>query len=77
MSKMWAPAPYSSRRFIRFFLTSMVTETLESYYKTNTSLRFNHGFTITEIEDMFPFELDVYVSLRLQELEERKQKQQL
>jgi hypothetical protein len=51
----------------------MVTESLESYYTTNTFLRFDHGFTITEIEDMFPFELDVYITLRKQEMERRKQ----
>ncbi|HET8686978.1 MAG TPA: hypothetical protein VFM18_09985 [Methanosarcina sp.] len=52
---------------------SMVTESLESYYKTFTSLQFDHGLSLTDIEQMFPFELEVYITLRIQEIERRKQ----
>lgn len=51
----------------------MVTESLEAYYTLNTSLQFDHGILLSEIENMFPFELEVYVALRRQEMEIRKQ----
>lgn len=51
----------------------MATESLESYYSLLTSLQFDHKLNLVDMENMFPFELDVYVSLRIQELERRKQ----
>ena len=51
----------------------MITESLESYYTLNTALLFDHGMKLSDIEEMFPFELDVYISLREQEIERRKQ----
>jgi len=35
-----------------------------------------HKFTLTEIENMMPWERDVYISLLENFLEEKKQKQQ-
>lgn len=52
---------------------TMVTETLESYYRMMTALQFDHGLNLRDMEEMFPFELDLYVSLRIQEMEKRKQ----
>lgn len=46
------------------------------YYQYIFSMT-RHGFTITEIENMMPFERDVYVSLLLnhiQKIEESKKK---
>lgn len=52
---------------------TMVTETLESYYRMMTALQFDHGLSISDIEEMIPWELELYVVLRTQELERRKQ----
>lgn len=52
---------------------SMASETLESYYRLLTTLQFDHNIILSDAEEMFPFELDVYVSLRIQEIERRKQ----
>ena len=51
---------------------SMATESLEGYYRWNTSLQFDHGMLISDIENQFPFETELYYSLRIQELERRK-----
>jgi hypothetical protein len=51
----------------------MVGETLEEYYTTNMHLLFDHGFSLPDIEHMFPFELEVYIELRKSEIERRKQ----
>ncbi len=49
--------------------------TLKGYYKMVFSLAQHHKYSISEIENLIPFERDVYVNLLLQYLEEaEKQK---
>ena len=49
---------------------------LESYYKINFALVQHHKYSLTEIENMIPWEKEVYVTLLQQYLEEEKLKQQ-
>ena len=49
---------------------------LESYYKLNFSLIQFHKYSLTEIENMIPWERDIYVALLQQHLEEEKLKNQ-
>ena len=51
---------------------------LEGYYKLNFALIQYHKYSLTEIENMIPWERDIYVGLLKQHLEEEelKQKQQ-
>ena len=56
----------------------MAHTNLESYYKTNFALMQHHKYSLTELENMIPWEREVYVSLLQQYIEEEnlKQKQQ-
>tara|TARA_B100000035_G_C20772408_1_gene453165 strand:- start:250 stop:423 length:174 start_codon:yes stop_codon:yes gene_type:complete len=47
---------------------------LESYYKLNFSLIQYHKYSLTEIENMMPWERDVYVSLLRNHLDDEEQK---
>jgi hypothetical protein len=49
---------------------------LENYFKLNFSLMQYHKYSLTEIENMIPWERDIYVTLLQNHLEEEKQKQQ-
>jgi hypothetical protein len=49
---------------------------LENYYKLNFALIQYHKYSLTEIENMMPWERDVYVSLLQQHLDDEKLKQQ-
>jgi len=49
---------------------------LEGYYKTNFALMQHHKYSLSEIENMIPFERQVYISLLMQYLEQVKQEQQ-
>ena len=49
---------------------------LENYYKLNFSLIQYHKYSLTEIENLIPWERDIYVTLLQQYLEEEKLKQQ-
>jgi len=53
-------------------------DSLENYYKTNFALMQHHKYSLTELENMMPWERDVYVNLLLAYIaeEERRQNQQ-
>ena len=48
---------------------------LESYYKLTFSLIQYHKYSLTEIENLIPWERDIYVTLLQQHLEEERDKQ--
>ena len=43
---------------------------LESYYKVNFSLMQHHKYSLTEIENMMPWERDIYFGMLNQYVEE-------
>jgi|TARA_A100001391_G_scaffold27608_1_gene14889 hypothetical protein len=47
---------------------------LENYFKLNFSLMQYHKYSLTEIENMMPWERDIYVALLQNHLEEEEQK---
>ena len=49
---------------------------LESYYKVNFALIQHHKYSLTEIENMIPWEREIYVSLLQQYIEEENLKAQ-
>ena len=54
----------------------MIHMSLENYFRLNFSLMQYHKYSLTEIENMIPWERDVYVQLLKSHLEEEKAKQQ-
>jgi hypothetical protein len=49
---------------------------LSNYYRLTFQLMQHHKYSITELENMIPFERDIYVAMLLDWLEEEKQKAQ-
>ena len=49
---------------------------LEDYFRLNFALMQYHKYSLTEIENMMPWERDIYVALLQAHLEEEKLKQQ-
>ena len=54
----------------------MAHTNLEAYYKINFALIQHHKYSLTEIENMIPWEKDIYVSLLQQHIEEENLKAQ-
>lgn len=50
----------------------MKTGTLESYYKTNHELSMEYGYSLSELDNMIPFEREVYIMLINEKLEEKE-----
>ena len=55
---------------------SMAHEDLESYYKVNFALVQHHKYSLTELENMIPWEREIYLSLLKQYVEEENLKHQ-
>ena len=54
----------------------MAHEDLESYFKTNFALMQHHKYSLTELENMIPWEREVYLTLLTQYVEEQNLKAQ-
>ena len=52
----------------------MAHTNLESYYKVNFALIQHHKYSLTEIENMMPWEREVYTILLEQHLKEEEEK---
>ena len=49
---------------------------LENYFRLNVSFIQYHKYSLTEIENMMPWERDIYVGLLQSHLEEERLKEQ-
>jgi hypothetical protein len=47
---------------------------LENYFKLNFALLQYHKYSLTEIENLMPWERDIYVALLQQHIEEENEK---
>ena len=54
----------------------MSHEDLASYYKLNFALMQHHKYSLTELENMIPWEREIYVTLLQQYVEEENLKAQ-
>lgn len=45
-------------------------DSLANYYKTNFALMQHHKYSLSDLEDMIPFERDIYIMLLSQHIEE-------
>ena len=50
-------------------------DSLENYNKTNFALMQHHKYSLTELENMMPWERDVYVNLLLAFIQEEERRQ--
>ena len=52
----------------------MAHTNLESYYKVNFALMQHHKYSITEIENMMPWEREIYVGLLMDYIEKENER---
>lgn len=51
----------------------LIHDSLENFYRLNIKLLMDYNMSFDNIDDMYPFEREVYVALILEELEKKKQ----
>ena len=52
---------------------SMVHDSLSNMYQLNFALMQHHNYSLTELDEMIPFERDIYVTLLKNYLEEQEE----
>lgn len=57
-------------------MISLGHENLESHYRLNFTLVHHYNYSLTELNDMIPFERQIYITLLMQHLEEEKRRKQ-
>ena len=60
---MWKRTNQGIRRTTRFFRIGLSHNSLANLYITNFAMIQHHKWSLTEIENMFPFERDLYVEM--------------
>jgi hypothetical protein len=51
-------------------------ENLENYYKTNFLLMQEHNYSLTELENMMPWEREVYITYLVEHLNKKAERSQ-
>ena len=57
-----------------FFRLVLSHENLFNYYQTNFSMMQFHKYSLTELENMIPWEREIYIMLLVQYLQEENQR---
>jgi hypothetical protein len=47
-----------------------------NYYQTNFSMMQHHHYSLTELEDMMPWEREIFIGLLVKHLEKEKSEQE-
>ena len=71
---MWRERNYIAGGLTKFFYLGLVHNSLSNYYQLNFSLMHHHKYSLSELENMIPFERDIYVTLLKQHLEEEEER---
>ena len=71
---MWFRPHDRGGRVRKFFRLTFRHDNLKNYYKTNFSLMQHHKYSLTELENMMPWERDIYISMLIQYIEEENAK---
>lgn len=71
---MWLRRKYHTGGRPKFFRINLYYDNLSNYYKTNFALMQHHKYSLTELENMIPWEREIYVTMLVQYLEEEKRR---
>ena len=58
------------------FCIALSHESLENYYHTNFSLLQHHKYSLTELDEMLPWEREIYVDMLVEHIKEENKKQE-
>jgi hypothetical protein len=74
---MWTRRRHYYKGYAKFFRLIFRYDTLKNYYETNFAMMQHHKYSLSELEDMIPWERNIYVTLLIQYLEKEKERIEL
>ena len=57
-----------------FFYIGLSHDSLVNHYKTNFAMMQNHKYSLTELDNMIPYEREIYIALLKEHIEEQNKK---
>lgn len=76
MSVLWKRPQQILGGLVEFFLVCLAHDTLYNFYKMNFALMQYHKYPLGDIDNMIPFEREIYIAMLIQYLDEEKQRLQ-
>ncbi len=73
---MWSNGKYDHKGYGRFFYLTLCHDNLKNWYTVNFILNQDFNMSLSEIENMIPFEREIFVYMILNRVEEEKKKSQ-
>jgi hypothetical protein len=58
----------------RFFSISLSHNSLQAYYETNFALMQHHKYSLTELDNLMPWEKEIYITLLTNHIKEENEK---
>ena len=74
---MWSYKRSTFGRNAKFFLIGLSHDNLTNFYKTNFQLVQHHKYSLTELENMMPWEREIYLMLLDQQIKEENERVRL
>jgi hypothetical protein len=71
---MWLRRRYYFGGRTKFFRIIFSHETLGNYFQTNFALMQHHKYSLTELDNLMPWERQVYIDLLLKHLDEEAER---
>ena len=72
---MWLEGYRDSGGSWIFFRISLGHESIVNYYQTNFNLMQHHKYSLAEVENLIPWEREIYLMLLMKWIEEENERQ--
>jgi hypothetical protein len=71
---MWIRRRHYARRRSKFFRIIFSHESLGNYFQTNFALMQHHKYSLTELDNLMPWERQVYIDMLIKHLDEEAER---
>ena len=71
---MWIQRKNSPTRYHGFFRLAVNNETLMNYYVSNFAMMQFYKYSLSELDNMYPWEREIYISLLNKHIEDENER---
>ena len=66
---LWNGTRTNVKRTFKFFYVGLSHDSLVNHYKTNFAMMQHHQYSLTELDNMVPWEREIYIALLKEHIE--------